>query len=340
MDESPQQLQDAAQTRPSAALATHSTESDAALAHYLPQLGIMSEQLKQTSRQIEESVVGVCDSFQGIAVRARATVSKAVGFLGHDATPASGRRSFDALIQDCGGTLVKIMDTINEAGEVSRRAIERIQQMDMASRQIGAALGQLDEIAKGNRMLALNARIEAAHVGAEGAGFTVVAVELAAQTVKSRTVTAQVSELAVNLRTLAETTVDDLQQVKERDAERIERCRQEVNASLENLKAAHGEMEEMLNAMTADGALLATDIGAAVRGMQFQDRVAQRIAHVVSDLDTLQARLAPHQHKVSGNVSETDPAADVGFSKYTMQEERAAAGMDEAEASGGDVELF
>ena len=38
--------------------------------------------------------------------------------------------------------------------------------------------------------------------------------------------------------------------------------------------------------MTADGALLATDIGSAVRGLQFQDRISQRIAHVVSDLDT------------------------------------------------------
>ena len=34
----------------------------------MPQLGTMSEQLKQTSAQIEEAVVGVCNSFQGIAI--------------------------------------------------------------------------------------------------------------------------------------------------------------------------------------------------------------------------------------------------------------------------------
>ena len=42
-------------------------EVEAELARYLPQLGRMGEQLKQTSKQIEDSVVGVCDSFQGIA---------------------------------------------------------------------------------------------------------------------------------------------------------------------------------------------------------------------------------------------------------------------------------
>jgi hypothetical protein len=33
-------------------------------------------------------------------------------------------------------------------------------------------------------------------------------------------------------------------------------------------------------------------------------------------------------------------AADEGFSAYTMQEEREVAGLGEAEASAGDVELF
>jgi methyl-accepting chemotaxis protein len=228
------------------------------------------------------------------------------------------------------------MDTISEAGEVSRRAVERIEQMDQASHQIGAALSQLDEIARGNRTLALNARIEAAHVGAEGAGFTVVAVELAAQTFKSRAVTAQVADLAINLRALAKSTVEDLQRMNERDTVRVEQCRRDVDASLESLKSAHGEMAGMLNAMTQDGALLAKDIGSAIRGMQFQDRVAQRIAHVVTDLDILQGLVTQHR----GNVSCEAPAADVGFSTYTMQEERDVAGMHAVEASAGDIELF
>ena len=57
-------------------------EVEAELARYMTQLGTMSEQLKQTSAQIEEAVVGVCNSFQGIATRARATVARATDFLG------------------------------------------------------------------------------------------------------------------------------------------------------------------------------------------------------------------------------------------------------------------
>jgi methyl-accepting chemotaxis protein len=309
---------------------------EAAVARYLPQMGRMSEQLRQTSKQIEESVVGVCDSFQGIAARARATVARATGFLSNDEQPASGKQSFEGLIEACSGTLVKIMNTTVEAGEISRRAIERIEDMDTASQQISDALSQLDQITNSNRMLAFNARIEAAHAGNVGMGFAVVAVELAAATVRSRAVTAQVGELALNLRALAESTLQDLRRMNEKDSERVEQCRQEVDASLRDLQAAHSEMVEMLNGMTAEGALLATDIGATVRGLQFQDRISQRIGHVVADLDTLSARLETHV----GNVAPGAAPADEGFSAYTMHEEREVAGFGGEEASAGDVELF
>jgi methyl-accepting chemotaxis protein len=269
-----------------------SMEVETDLAQYLPLFSRMSEQLKQTSKQIESSVVEVCNSFQGIALRSKEAVARTAGFLSQAGEGASDSRSFETLLDECSGTLVKILNVTEEAGEISQRAIERIRQMDQASQSISGAIEQLEQIASGNKILALNARIEAARAGEHGVGFAVVAMEVISQTERSQKVNAQVSELILNLRALAGSTLEDLQRMNERDRKRVEQCRAEADESLRNLQGAHDEMKTMLTGMTEEGASLSQEIGAAVRGLQFQDRTSQRIAHVVEDLETLQTRLA------------------------------------------------
>jgi len=310
--------------------------AEAELAGYLPHLGRMSKQLKETSQQIESSVVGVCDSFQGIAERAKETVSRTAGFLSSEGHDRSSKMSFERLIENCSGTLVKILDATTDAGEISRRAIERIQQMDKASQDITAALAKLEQIARENKMLAMNARIEAAHAGIHGAGFAVVAVEVVSQTEKSRDVTAKVSGLITSLRELAGSTLKDLRRMNEQDHKRVQEFRLEVDESLREMQTTHSEMKSMLSGITDAGALLANDIGSAVRGLQFQDRTSQQIAHVVEDLDTMHARLTAHL----GPEAACGTALDQGFSAYTMREERVIAGIGGAESAAGEVELF
>jgi methyl-accepting chemotaxis protein len=317
-------------------VAEEESSVEAELARYLPHFSRMSEQLTQTSSQIESSVVEVCKSFQAIAGRAKETVVRAAGFLSREGDGASDAQSFESLIENCSETLVKILNGIEEAGEISRRAIERIEQMDKASQAISAALVQLERIAKGNQILALNARIEAARAGSHGAGFAVVAMEVISQTERSKKVYGEVSDLIGSLRILASSTLGDLQQMNEKDRKRVEQCKHEVDESLGDLQTAHGEMKRMLTGMTEDGALLANDIGAAVRGLQFQDRTSQRIAHVIEDLDTLHAKLTT---RFSGDAT-VEAASSEGFSGYTMQEEREVAGIHGVESTQGDVELF
>ena len=122
----------------------------------------------------------------------------------------------------------------------------------------------------------------------------------------------------------------------DKDRRRADECRNEVDESLRDMQAAHGEMKKMLTGMADEGTLLAGDIGSAVRGLQFQDRTNQQIAHVVEDLDTLYAKLTAH----AGPAGALEIAPAEGFSAYTMQEERQVAGIAEHEAAGGDVELF
>ena len=122
----------------------------------------------------------------------------------------------------------------------------------------------------------------------------------------------------------------------DRDHERVRECRREVDDSLRDLEAAYGEMKTMLTGMMEEGTLLASEIGAAVRGLQFQDRISQRIAHVIKDLEELHDRLTGR----FGAVREMDPASPALFFASIMHGERAVSGIDGPESAGGTVELF
>lgn len=97
------------------------------------------------------------------------------------------------------------------------------------------------------------------------------------------------------------------------------------------------EMRSMLEQASSDNRILSEEISKAVHGMQFQDRVNQRLEHVREALDDSHARLSD----LCGEIESPDPAyLDDLMTRYTMHEERSVAHKGAVEAAAGDVELF
>lgn len=77
------------------------------------------------------------------------------------------------------GTLVaRTRDGAEKSGEIVRRAISAMQQIEHSSGEIGNIIGVIDDIAFQTNLLALNAGVEAARAGEAGKGFAVVAQEV------------------------------------------------------------------------------------------------------------------------------------------------------------------
>lgn len=69
-------------------------------------------------------------------------------------------------------------DQAEKGGEVVRRAVEAMGEINNSSKKIADIIGVIDEIAFQTNLLALNAAVEAARAGEQGRGFAVVAGEV------------------------------------------------------------------------------------------------------------------------------------------------------------------
>ena len=99
----------------------------------------------------------------------------------------SARRTVDSARKDA-----------EKGGEVVERAVAAMGQIESSSREIGAIIGVIDEIAFQTNLLALNAGVEAARAGEAGRGFAVVAQEVRALAQRSADAAKEIKTLISN----------------------------------------------------------------------------------------------------------------------------------------------
>jgi methyl-accepting chemotaxis protein len=306
------------------------------VAFALPVLDVMGTQLRQTASQIETAVVDVCNRFQSMVDRAKAGVTKASELLA-GGERGNSHESIATLIEEAQQTIEALLLHTQQSARVSQNAIERINRVRSATDDITKSLAQLDDITIGNRLLAVNARIQAVYAGDRAAGFGGVANEIAVQARRSAEIVDLIRAVSTELRNVSQAALNDLELMAAEDRRALERSKLEVNRVLADFRRMDEYTRKFIAAMTQESAGVAEEISSAVRSLQFQDRINQRMIHVVDELNTLRISLGEHCKDV--NIDGQEVARRLS-SMYTMHEERRVIGTDDSHLSEGDVELF
>lgn len=311
------------------------------VAGYLPSVPALEKQLLDSVQYLETSVVQVCAGFEGMATRARQSVALA-------STTQSGQGSDVAgLIGASRKTLAQLVEQIQRGAEVSAVAIERMGAVEGSSREIVKALAEAERIAFVNKLLALNAKIEAVHVGELGASFAVVADEIARQAEHSNEITGRILALMGELGKTAEVAARELGEMAAVSREALETSRGEVEAALNKLTRTHEDMQRSVDASVAQGEEVTHEVARAVMALQFQDRVSQRVGHVVHTLAAMRQSIAGPLEELQkdtpwiGEERRKQVAAQMETS-FTMQAERSVV-HDAGETAANredDIELF
>ena len=313
---------------------------------HMPVLTALREQIAQSIADVEASVGSVCDGFAGMADRAGQAVARASRVVG-GGQPEKGA-NVEVLLGTSRTTIEHLMARMERGGELSLEAVKHMQEVEVALRNVIRAVAEINSIAFRSKLLALNAKIESAHVGERGNGFGLVADEITSQAERSNELTAEIESAVGKLRSSIEIVAGRLRQSVMEDRKRIDEARSEVQTTLDALESAHNGMRESLEESAEFSRGLATDIHQAVVAMQFQDRLSQRMGHVIDAIGEMEEALRKAQPDCRLMEHRQEEATKKMHSAFTMAEERAAAGVaasgvqafGEPSAAPGDVELF
>lgn len=252
------------------------------------------------STVVERTAAAIAEIDQGAAhVAKMAEALRAV-----TATLAESTLQYDGGIERVLVALTSLVASVEAAGGFAGS-------MEAGSAHIRGFLDQLKRIARQARLLGINAAIEAAHLGADGGGFVIVAGEvkqLAASTAESATNVAgierelhgasrQVEAVIGESAGLVRSLLSDLSSARERSAQ----TREQVRA----LDGAIGDVASVAGEQSASLSAIAAGVDQMAHHAQEVAGAAQRAAKLaISEaLDALQRTIATYRlgEPVAGN---------------------------------------
>jgi len=281
-------------------------------------LDVLSAQLDDTAKQVEDSVTKVCMSFTSIARRTKANAARAT--LAADSSGSDGNALETARLTISG--LLRRMDRVQRAADESVETLRRIEAISQRVDKIQASLDDVDQVSHALKILALNAKIEAARAGKNGNAFGVVATETGVLAARIRETAKSVRGMVDGLweEVKASTRRMRVELVQDQSAGEMgrvaEQSREEGTRALDALTRAHVLMQGQVAEAASNSEKLAEDIEEAMTALQFQDAVNQQIEHVVSALHEAREVLE------SGDESQAENLVDKLRLRATMQSER------------------
>jgi len=179
---------------------------------------------------------------------------------------------------------------------------------------------EIEELGLNLQLIALNARIKAAHIGSEGAALDTISGSIYELSKNSRSDTLVLSDTLSEIGELALGFDKDLEEIQQDQQQQVERLMNSLKSIIASLHEINGNILAVTADMNSQGKSLAEDITEMIGGITVHDKVKETLTEV-RDMIT---RVADH---IAEAFPDHDKSAAAAYlealdKRYTMESER------------------
>jgi methyl-accepting chemotaxis protein len=259
--------------------------SDAALS--------MRNQIHTVTQQTEHAATTIANSFQAIINKATVQARQAMELLeGTQGAMTEGvPQSLKDFIRVSDERLTKMADEVVRVADLSVRMVRELDGVQKRAQAIDGFLLDVDKLADQTSLLALNADIEAARVGEQGRGFSVVAQEIRRLSKRSHEFSDSIRQHLEGVRTGLNKTYGDMRSLSAADVDHAVGIKSEVLQLTQSLEGKNLEVADTVSSINAISKEIAQDVQNVVISLQFHDITSQKLNSMLEPMDELRRML-------------------------------------------------
>jgi len=311
----------------------------------------LNSELEQLKLMIADAVVTMGDSFHALnrlSTEQNGLVVSMSSSLSESSEGDESVSKFQRFAIEMDSILTHFVENILS---VSKESMEMVSLVDAQSQhldKIEKLLGDVRQIADQTNLLALNAAIEAARAGEAGRGFAVVADEVRKLSQHSEKFNDEIRTVVNETRNSLEDAKAKVELIASKDMSVAIQSKSQIDEMMADLGIMNAQMGSSLQTVSSLTSEIESNVGSAVRSLQFEDMSRQLIEFSqrrTSHFHDLAEALKTTRGKIKSSDG-TDLGEQIQESRNQLQRMRndwsaapvAAVGQESMDE--GDIELF
>ncbi|OEY66297.1 methyl-accepting chemotaxis protein [Marinobacter sp. X15-166B] len=199
--------------------------------------------------------------------------------------------------QESEAAITQMVDEMLAMSTAVTDTAERMQELDVFSRQIDSVIGVINEVAEQTNLLSLNAAIEAARAGEHGRGFAVVAGEVRGLARRTSQSTVEITATVQQIQQATRRALTDMQDTVTRVEAGVDSARHarvaiaDIRAGTDEIIRAVNEISELLNSQALTTREIAAEVESVTAGVVDMSGSAERSSGSAERLTELAVEL-------------------------------------------------